>query len=204
MTSSLRKPAAEPIAPVQSTRRVARRAILGVGVRPVLCGLLAGLAAIAGCATYQVGNWTLYPSHIRTVYVPIFESESYRRYLGERLTEAVMKEIEAQTPYKVVATPNADSVLTGRITAETKRVLVENPFDDPREVEVGLRVEVRWIDRRGQTVHAIEPMPVPAELAVVGGTASMIPEVGQSVAVAHQLAIQRMAERIVAMMQSPW
>ena len=204
MTSSLRKPAAEPIAPVQRTRRVARRAILGVGVRPVLCGLLAGLAALAGCATYQVGNSTLYPSHIRTVYVPIFESESYRRYLGERLTEAVMKEIEAQTPYKVVATPNADSVLTGRITAETKRVLVENPFDDPREVEVGLRVEVRWIDRRGQTVHAIEPMPVPAELAVVGGTASMIPEVGQSVAVAHQLAIQRMAERIVAMMQSPW
>jgi len=174
------------------------------GVRLVLCCLLAALAAVAGCATYQVGNWTLYPPHIRTVYVPIFESDSYRRYLGERLTEAVMKEIEAQTPYKVVGTPNADSVLTGRITSETKRVLVEDPFDDPREVEVGLRVEVRWIDRRGLAVHAIEPMPVPAELAVVGGTASLIPEVGQSVAVAHQQAIQRMAERIVAMMQSPW
>lgn len=203
MTNSLRS-AAEPQAGRTEWHCVVR--FRGTEYHSVLLGfVLCGfLAAVAGCASYQVGNWTLYPSHIRTVYVPIFESDSYRRHLGERLTEAVMKEIEAQTPYKVVGTPNADSVLTGRITSETKRVLVEDPFDDPREVEVGLRVEVRWIDRRGETVQAIEPVPVPGEVAVVGGTASLIPEVGQSVAVAHQQAIQRMAERIVGMMQSPW
>lgn len=165
----------------------------------LLCGLL-----LAGCATYHVGNATLYPPHIRTVYVPIFESDSYRRFLGEQLTEAVMKEIEAKSPYKVVGTPNADSVLSGRIISETKRVLVEDPFDNPREVEVALQVEVQWSDRRGNEIQPMPMLPLPPELSLVGGTATLIPEVGQSVAVAHQQAIQRLAEQIVAMMETPW
>ena len=32
------------------------------------------LALACGCAGYQVGNQSLYPMHIRTVYVPTFES----------------------------------------------------------------------------------------------------------------------------------
>ena len=39
---------------------------------------------------------------VSTVYVPMIESGSYRRDLGERLTEAVAKQIELKTPYKVV------------------------------------------------------------------------------------------------------
>ena len=38
--------------------------------------------SLAGCAGYQVGNQSLYPSHIHTVYVPIFESNSFRPFLG--------------------------------------------------------------------------------------------------------------------------
>lgn len=176
----------------------------GRGLSPgVVLGGLLGLL-VAGCATYQVGNRTLYPPHIRTVYVPMFESDSYRRGLGEQLTEAVMKEIESKSPYKVVGTPNADSVLSGRIVSETKRVLVEDPYDNPRELEVGLQVEVRWTDCRGDEVQPMGAVPLPSELAVVGGTATLIPEIGQSVAVAQQTAIQRLAEQIVAMMETPW
>ena len=171
-----------------------------------LCLLLflAGLALLAGCATYHVGNWSLYPQHIKTVYVPMFESTSYRRNLGERLTEAVIKEIEAKTPYKVVGTPSADSVLSGRIVSETKRVLIEDRFDDPREVQVNLQAEVRWLDHRGDLIRQANSIPLPEEFAVVGGTASLIPEVGQSVTTAHQQAISRLAEQIVAMMETPW
>ncbi len=78
------------------------------------------LAAVAGCAAYHVGNASLFPPDIHTVFVPMFESDSLRRNLGEMLTEAVTKEIELRTPFKVVGTPNADSVLTGRITGDTK------------------------------------------------------------------------------------
>ncbi len=175
------------------------------GARCRLClGTLAGLLLLAGCAGYQVGTATLYAPHVRTVYVPVFHSDSYRRNLGERLTEAVMKEIEAKTPYKVVGTPNADSVLTGRITSETKRVVVESPSDDPREIDVNLRVQVRWVDRQGTLLGQSGPVLLVPEPITVSGTAPLFPEVGQSVATAHQKAIGRAAEQIVAMMEAPW
>ena len=79
------------------------------------CALLLLLGWLSGCAGYQIGNQSLYPPDIHTVYVPMFESKSFRRDLGERLTEAVAKEIELKTPFKVVNDPNADSVLTGRL-----------------------------------------------------------------------------------------
>src|SRR2546421_386051 len=62
---------------------------------------VAGLLLLAaGCAEYHLGVGSLYRPDIRTVGVEMFDSLSYRRYLGERLTEAVVKEIEHRTPYK--------------------------------------------------------------------------------------------------------
>ena len=81
-----------------------------------------------GCAGYQLGNRSLYRPDIRTVHVPMVQSDSYRRYLGERLTEAVVKEIELQTPYKVVDSDSADSVLSVRLVSDSKRVLAEQPL----------------------------------------------------------------------------
>ncbi len=72
------------------------------------------LIAQSGCIGYQVGAGSLYAPDVATVYVPMIESDSYRRDLGERLTEAVCKEIELKTPYKVVSTPDADSILSVR------------------------------------------------------------------------------------------
>ena len=33
---------------------------------------------VTGCATYRFGNGTLYAPDVRTVYVPMFQSDSYR------------------------------------------------------------------------------------------------------------------------------
>ena len=169
-----------------------------------ISAVVAGAAMLAGCTGYQVGNWSLYDRDVRTVYVPMFESASYRRNLGERLTEAVIKEIEAKTPYKVVGSPDADSILSGRIVGETKRVVAENVYDDPRELEVNLQVDASWIDRQGGAIRRTACVELPPELSMVHGNTSLVPEVGQSVATAHQLAIGRVAERIVAMMETPW
>src|ERR1700749_791448 len=73
------------------------------------------LVGLVGCVGYHVGTASLYSPDVATVYVPMIESDSYRRDLGERLTEAVVKEIELKTPYKVVNSPDADSVLTERL-----------------------------------------------------------------------------------------
>jgi hypothetical protein len=168
------------------------------------CFLLFFLLLLPGCAGYQIGNQSLYPPEIHTVYVPMFTSNSFRRNLGERLTEAVVKEIEAKTPFKVVSDPNADSVLSGRIVGETKHVLVPDLTGDSRESEVNMRVEVTWLDRKGGMLRAPGSVPCPSEVASVGGTADVVPEVGQSIATAQQQAICRMAEQIVGLMEKPW
>ena len=169
----------------------------------VLLLLLVGFV-LAGCATYHVGNASLYPPHVRTVYVPMFESDSYRRNLGERLTEAVMKEIELKTPYKVVGTPSADSVLSAQIVGDTKRVIVEDWYDDPREVEMNLQVQVRWIDRHGGALSQGGAVSLPSEFTSVSAVGDVVPEAGQSIVTGQQEAIGRLAEQIVGLMEAPW
>jgi hypothetical protein len=167
----------------------------------VFVGLL--LALFSGCAGYQVGHDSLYPTDIRTVYVPMFESNSFRRNLGERLTEAVIKEIEAKARFKVVSSPEADSVLTGRLLSETKRVINESGTDEARQSELNMQVEVVWMDRRGDLI-AQNTVPLPPEMVDVVDTAFVVPEVGHSIAVSQQAAIQQLAEQIVGLMEVPW
>jgi hypothetical protein len=156
-----------------------------------------------GCAAYRIGNGTLYAPDVTTVYVPMIESDSFRRDLGERLTEAVVKEIELKTNFKVVATLDADSVLAARLVSDAKRVVVENQNDDPRALELALFAEVNWYNRRREPLSPPAAIPLPPELGV-GQTATLLPEAGQSVAIQQQKAIQRLAEQIVATMEEPW
>jgi len=69
------------------------------------------------------------------VHVPVIQSDSFRRYLGERLTEAVVKHIELRTPYKVVDSDSADSVLSVRLVSDSKKILSNNRFSEPRDIE---------------------------------------------------------------------
>jgi hypothetical protein len=138
------------------------------------------------------------------VYVPVFESASFRRNLGERLTEAVAKEIENRTPYKVTGDPNADSVLRGRLVAESKRVVVAGRTGDPTELQTTFNVDVSWVDQRGNPLRQFEPVPVPREVVSIAGTSNLVPEVGQSVATAQQQSIERVAKQIVDLMETPW
>ncbi len=162
------------------------------------------VAVAAGCASYQVGTRSLYRPDIRTVYVPMIESDSLRRNLGERLTEAVVKEIEQKTPYKVVHSPEADTVLSARITSETKRVVAEELNDIPRNIEADLVVQVNWQDRRGEYLMQDSRFNFAPVAFSVAQSADFTPEGGQSVATAHQEAIQRLAEQIVSQMESRW
>lgn len=157
-----------------------------------------------GCAAYRFGNESLYAPDVQTVYVPMIESDSFRRDLGEQLTEAVIKEIEKKTPFKVVGTPDADSVLAARILGDTKRVTIENQNDDPRAIDVTLATEVTWYNRRRQPLCPPTTIPMPAELLPMGQTAALIPEAGQSIVTQQQLAIQRLARQIVSTMEEPW
>jgi hypothetical protein len=162
---------------------------------------------LAGCSGYQIGNQSLYQvgeqANIQTVHVTMFQSKSFRRNLGEQLTEAVVKEVEKRTPYKVVADPNADSVLSGQITGDSKRLLLQDIYGDSRESEINLTVTVKWIDRRGNVLRQGTPIEVPKELTV-SATSDIVPEFGRSLAASQEQAIERLARQIVSMMEAPW
>jgi hypothetical protein len=159
-----------------------------------LAYLLPLLLCVAGCAAYNVGVGSLYPSNVRTVGVRMFDSLSYRRYLGERLTEAVVKEIERRTPYKVVDADRADAVLTGRIIRDEKDVIVENRFDEPREGRLTMSVQVTWAGRQ-------MTLPMPAMTSDVTAEEHFVPEVGHSIASTQQQVFQRLAQEIVNLME---
>jgi hypothetical protein len=172
----------------------------------ILCCTAAGLsvATLAGCIGYHAGTNSLYAADVATVYVPMIDSDSYRRDLGERLTEAVVKEIELKTPYKVVNTPDADSILSARLISDTRQRLIQNGFSDPRVSQTDLRAEVNWINRRRQPLVPVQMIPIPTELLAINQTTNVIPEAGQSVATSQQQAIQRLAQQIVGTMEAPW
>ncbi len=165
------------------------------------CGLL---PAFTGCAGYQVGQKSLYRCDIKTVHVPIAQSDSYRRHLGEQLTEAIVKEIERNSPYKVVDADSADSILNVRIVSETKRVLAENRLDDVRDIETDFFIQMSWVDRRGDLIATGPRIPFSPTLVNISQTANFVPEAGQSLATAQLEAINRLAAQIRGQMEAPW
>ena len=133
----------------------------------------------------------------------MIENDSYRRDLGERLTEAVCKEIESRGGMKVVQSPDADSTLVGRIVDDRKAVVSETQNDDPRDLAISLEVQVSWVDRQGGVIQE-GPVAVPPVLRSWTQTTNLIPEVGQSMATAQQEALEELAARIVSQMEQPW
>lgn len=164
--------------------------------------LIGGLGlALPGCG-YTVGR--SYSPELRTVSVPVFENATFRRGIEFQLTEAVQKEITRRTPYRLARGPQADTRLTGKIVDVRKDVLGETAQDDPRELQVTYLVRVSWEDLRNGQLLAQQEVPIaPADVPLVG-QAEMAPEVGQSLATATQDAVDRLARRIVDMMEIPW
>ena len=152
---------------------------------------------ITGCAGYQVGNQMLFRSDIRTVHVPVFESESYRRFLGQQLTESVIKQIERDTPLVIANPAFADSVLTGRLIQDRKRSRTLDRFGEPRVLQTEWFVEVDWVDRSGNSLMQRQRLRI-------NGAEEFIPEGGQSLTTAQQDLVKKIARQIVGQMEMPW
>jgi hypothetical protein len=155
------------------------------------------VGSMAGCRGYRFGNSSIYRPDIRTVHVPVFENETFRRQLGQRLTESVLREIQSRTPYKLADRSTADSILQGRIVSEQKRVLGENQYDEPRDLQIEFMIEVRWTTPDGTPL-------MQRYMLKTNDTASFIPEAGQSMVSAQQQLIDDLAASIVDQMEAGW
>jgi len=156
---------------------------------------------LTGCG-YIVGNG--FGPEIRTVSVPIFQNDTFRRNIEFQLTEAVQKEIQNRTPFRLVKGDQADTLLQGQIVQVRKDVLGETKFDDPRELQFTIMARVTWKDLRTGQILATEELPISPEAIPVLGQTEFAPEVGHSLASATQDSVNRLARRIVNMMEAPW
>jgi hypothetical protein len=128
-----------------SNRRMTRRAALACA------GLACVLPSCEWDGHFTVLGYTTRPNYntaIRTVRVPLFENRTFRQGVEFDLTRAVIREIEAKTPYKVVSHCNADTELTGKITGIVKNLVNVSQLNEIREGEMVVTVEVIWKDLR--------------------------------------------------------
>ena len=163
---------------------------------------LALTTLIVGCAGYRFGNRTLYRNDIRTIHVPVVRSDSFRPELGVLITEAIQKEIERRTPYKLSDFATSDSVLNCRITADSKRVTAETPTDESRLLQSVMSVEVQWVDRRNVPLIETRFLPNGETTFYFADNENFVPEAGQSIATANQRLVERLANHIVDQMET--
>jgi outer membrane lipopolysaccharide assembly protein LptE/RlpB len=88
---------------------------------------LAVALPLAGCGYHQVGSATHIPTSVRTVSVPIFQSRVQAYHTETAFTEAVVRELNTRTRYRVLtnvspaATPTeqpSDATLRGTILTQ--------------------------------------------------------------------------------------
>jgi hypothetical protein len=182
-------------------------------------------ALVPGCGWdghFDVLGYTTRPMYdlgIRSIRVPIFKNLSLRRNLEYQLTEAVIREIYAKTPYKVVQeADNADTELIGTVVGRSKAVINFNQIGETREAQTTLSVELVWRDLRPGRCGEIlsrplpgapgePPPPVPGAIAPpvqVQALTTFIPEIGSSLSTAEKEMVDKVAVQIVSMMEKPW
>lgn len=140
-----------------------------------------------------------YDKSVQTVYVPMFKSQSFTRDVEKMLTELVHKEIMRRTPYRLVDdVENADTILTGSVNFVDKNVLVENPFNLPRQLTRTINASVNWVHNPPTEAEKRR------EPTIISETLNFVPEVGETALTSTYQTCQRLAAQIVDMMEQPW
>ena len=164
--------------------------------RVMLLTCVAGFCgASAGCG---YSSKRPFPTGIETVHVEMLQSREFRRDLEFALTEALVKRIEMDTPYRIADKANADTIFSGEILDVLQSVL-GNQFqtDDPRELGVTIVMRYRWKDQRTGKILVERPRFVHMD--------AYIPPLGESFTKGVAVrGLDRMAERIVETMETDW
>lgn len=174
---------------------VVHRSIVSLAASATLVLITAG-----GCG-YAVGPQ--YNPEIRSVEVPVFRNDSDRRGIEYQITEAVHKQIQSRTPFRLTSESGADTILKGRIVSLRKQTLGRTGFDDARELQLNLVCEVTWEDARTGAVLAEQDVKINPDLITFATQSEFAPETGQSLATAQAQAFERLARSIVDMMEVP-
>ena len=163
-----------------------------VSFRQLTC-IVVLFALISGCG---YTTKPLISRKINSIYIPIFENDTFRRGLEFDLTNAVKEEIMSKTKLRIVQKDNADTILTGKIKKVTESMLSSNAEDNIVESRVSIYVDIKLVDRRtGRTLIEEKNLKKSAEFIV---------KRGENIKTASQESLDGLAEIIVYQLEEKW
>lgn len=158
--------------------------------------------ATVGCASDPTQGYaaaTTFPDEYVTVAVPIVENDTFYRGVEFELTDALMKEIERHTPYRIVDQSVADTILTGRIVrAELDQLSRSRTTRLSEEVVLTVTIDFQWRDLR-QNRTLLERKSFTGHGLFLPSTPS-----GEPLDIGRFAATQALARDVVNEMRSAW
>jgi hypothetical protein len=106
---------------------------------------IALLVSLAGCSYSP--NPALFPPHLKTLAVPVFENRTTEPNLDQEVTQAVVNRFVANNRLRVVSEGEADLVVSGAVVGYTNSVFGFNAREQAQEYQVAVTVAVRVKDR---------------------------------------------------------
>jgi hypothetical protein len=173
-------------------------------MRPLICLLLALMVGswVAGCASDPSQGYSFSPArqgNVRTIAVPVFGNKTFSHGVEVELTEAIVKEVQRTTKWRVVAARSADTTLSGTVTeSKLKSLATSSGTGLVMEQGLELSVDFEWRDgRSGEVLIARKSFKSLQSFVPARGTGERL-ELGQ------HATVQELARSIVNELRSSW
>lgn len=164
--------------------------------------LVVAVIWLMGCASDPTKGYSAkstFPQAVSSVAVPIFTTRSYVRDVEFEFTDALIKEIEARTPYKVTSEQRADTIILGQINSVELGQLSKSPRTGlSEEVIVSVTIDFQWRDLRSGKVLL--------ERKAYAGHGLFVPSnpSGEPIELGTFATVQQLARDVVAEMRLDW
>ena len=134
--------------------------------------------------------------NVKSIYIPIFDNQTFRRGLEFGLTKAVKDEIMFKTRLRIAEKDEADSLLEGDIVDFGEETMIVDADDKIVESRIYIAVNFTWKDlRTGRILAEQKDVIAPTEF---------IAERGETIETAKNESYVDLAERIVDLMNEKW
>lgn len=178
--------------------------------RRMMLALLAPALALAlvpaGCASDPTKGYSFsgsFREDVRSVTIPMFANQTAVPGLEQSLTEAIIKQVQAGTPMRVVQaganTLGADSTLSGTITnVEMRTLSTQTGSGLVQELAMQVRIDFAWRDNRTGKVLVSRKDFAAAD--------SFIPSrpTGERIELGQRAVLERLARDVVHEMRATW
>jgi outer membrane lipopolysaccharide assembly protein LptE/RlpB len=111
--------------------------------------------AMAGCGYHTAGHAVELPQNVRIIAIPGFQSQTQTFRIEQMLTEAVVREFNTRTQFRIVHEPSADAdaVLRGTVlSAAASPLAYDSQTGRAASALVTVSMQVTLTDRKGKVL----------------------------------------------------